>query len=152
MGLNVKWSKLWRCMTIWWKQQDCGSRIITLMLSTSSTLSGTHYGWKRSSMEHTVSAKTCLTCQKTQCWARDTNSSARCTWITPPKGRGYSDVLVRRDMFSRWGVVYPCRQAAMAKTLANEFISSLSCQIESNQGTHFTGTVCQEICRLMGIE
>ncbi|KAL7859626.1 hypothetical protein SRHO_G00147730 [Serrasalmus rhombeus] len=65
-------------------------------------------------------------------------------YITLPKCEGKQDVLVIVDKFSRWIECYPTSKgtaAHTAKMLVQDFIPrwGLPEQIESDQGTHFTG-------------
>ncbi|KAL7826217.1 hypothetical protein SRHO_G00339550 [Serrasalmus rhombeus] len=77
-------------------------------------------------------------------------------YITLPKCEGKQDVLVIVDKFSRWIECYPTSKgtaAHTAKMLVQDFIPrwGLPEQIESDQGTHFTGQVVQAICKLLKV-
>ncbi|KAL0149017.1 hypothetical protein M9458_055632, partial [Cirrhinus mrigala] len=61
------------------------------------------------------------------------------------------------DKFSRWVEAFPTKKgtaAFTAKVLARDIIPrwGMPHTIDSDQGTHFTGQVCQEVCRLLGIQ
>jgi len=78
-------------------------------------------------------------------------------YITLPACKGYRDVLVVIDKFSRWIEAYPARRgtaAHTAKVLVKDFIPryGLPDQICSDNGSHFTGAVCAEVCRMLNIE
>ncbi|KAL7872470.1 hypothetical protein SRHO_G00074530 [Serrasalmus rhombeus] len=77
-------------------------------------------------------------------------------YITLPKCEGKQDVLVIVDKFSRWIECYPTSKgtaAHTAKMLVQDFIPrwGLPEQIESDQGTHFTGQVVQAVCKLLKV-
>ena len=77
-------------------------------------------------------------------------------YITLPPCKGYREVLVVVDKFSRWIEAYPVRRATAANTakvLVKDFIPhyGLPDQICSDNGTHFTGAVCAEVSRMLNI-
>lgn len=78
-------------------------------------------------------------------------------YITLPPCKGYRDVLVVVDKFSRWIEAYPCKKGTAthtAKSLVRDFIPryGLPDQIYSDNGTHFTGAVCAEVSRMLEID
>lgn len=81
----------------------------------------------------------------------------QCDYITLPKCKGYQDVLVIVDKFSRWVEAFPTKKgtaAFTAKVLVRDVIPrwGIPTSIDSDLGTHFTGQVCQEVCRLLEIQ
>ncbi|KAG9281519.1 hypothetical protein AMEX_G33 [Astyanax mexicanus] len=77
-------------------------------------------------------------------------------YITLPKCEGKQDVLIVIDKFSRWIEAYPTSKGTAthtAKMLVQDFIPrwGLPEQIESDQGTHFTGQVVQAVCKLLQV-
>ncbi|XP_069047762.1 protein NYNRIN-like [Lepisosteus oculatus] len=74
-----------------------------------------------------------------------------------PPCKGKTGLLVMVDQFSRWvEAVSVKRETAQttAKYLVTEVIPrwGLPCRIDSDQGTHFTGKVCQVVADLLGIK
>ena len=73
-----------------------------------------------------------------------------------PKSEGYEYLLVCIDRFSRWVEGFPCRRAtadAVAKALYTHILPrwGFPLQIDSDQGSHFTGRVLKTILKNMGI-
>ena len=63
-------------------------------------------------------------------------------------------MLVVVDCFSRWFEAYPTKKGTAqhpAKILIREIVPrwGFPKQLDSDQGTHFTGKVCQEVARLL---
>ncbi|KAL2102074.1 hypothetical protein ACEWY4_003835 [Coilia grayii] len=78
-------------------------------------------------------------------------------YITLPPCKGYKDVLVIVDKFSRWIEAAPTKRGTAqhtAKVLVKDFIPryGLPDQICSDQGSHFTGAVCAEVCRMLEVQ
>ena len=74
-----------------------------------------------------------------------------------PQSYGRTYCLVIIDQFTRWVEAFPtknCSATAVARILAEEVIPrwGVPLQIDSDQGTHFTGKVVKTICQLMGIK
>ena len=74
--------------------------------------------------------------------------------LPPSHGKLYCLVII--DQFTRWVEVFPttnCTATTVAKILAAEVIPrwGMPIQIDSDQGTHFTGKVLKDICRLLGV-
>ena len=70
---------------------------------------------------------------------------------------GYRYCLVIIDKFSKWIEAIPTRNNTahtVARLLANQIIPLYGSpiQIESDQGTHFTGKVMQDLCKMLGIK
>ena len=74
-----------------------------------------------------------------------------------PRKKGKIYCLVIIDQFTRWVEAFPCK-GATAKTvtliLGNEIIPwwGMQLQLDSDQGTHFTGRILIEICQMLGIK
>ena len=78
-------------------------------------------------------------------------------YITLPRCQGKQDCLIIICKFSRWIEGYATTKGTAlhtAKCLVKDFIPrwGLPRVIESDQGTHFTGKVCQEVARLLEIK
>jgi hypothetical protein len=73
-----------------------------------------------------------------------------------PKCKEQEEVLVIVDCFSRWVEAYPTKKgtAQHTKILIQEIIPRWGFpeQLDSDQGTHFTGKVCQKVARLLNID
>ena len=70
---------------------------------------------------------------------------------------GYRYCLVIIDTFSKWIEAIPTRNNTahtVARLLTNQIIPLYESpiQIESYQGTHFTGKVMQDVCKILGIQ
>ncbi|KAL2092522.1 hypothetical protein ACEWY4_012320 [Coilia grayii] len=70
---------------------------------------------------------------------------------------GYRYCLVIIDKFSKWVEAIPTRNNTahtVARVLANQIIPLYGApvQIESDQGTHFTGQIVNDMCKLLNIE
>ncbi|KAL1248875.1 hypothetical protein QQF64_022193 [Cirrhinus molitorella] len=75
----------------------------------------------------------------------------------PSAKGGYRYCLVIIDKFSKWVEAIPTRNNTantVARVLANQIIPiwGASIQIESDQGTHFTGQVMQSMCKMLNIK
>ena len=73
-------------------------------------------------------------------------------FIQLPPSQGYKYVVVLVCMFSHWTETFPCCRVIallVGKILLEKIIStwSISSELHSNQGTHFTGQVIQSICK-----
>ena len=74
----------------------------------------------------------------------------------PPSG-GYTYVLVIVDKFSRWVEAWPVKSAtakATAKILMRDIFPrwGIPLSIDSDQGTHFTGSIMKEAMRQLGVK
>ncbi len=70
---------------------------------------------------------------------------------------GYRYCLVTTDTFSKWVEAIPtCNNSAntVARVVANQILPlwGAPIQIESDQGTHFTGQVMKQICQMLNIK
>ena len=75
----------------------------------------------------------------------------------PSARGGYRYCLVIIDKFSKWVEVIPTRNNTantVARVLANQIIPlwGAPMQIESDQGTHFTGQVTKDLCKMLNIK
>ena len=73
-----------------------------------------------------------------------------------PPSQGYQYVLVMICMFSRWLEAFPCRRAtaqSVGKLILERAIPAweVPSEIHSDRGTHFTGQVVKEICKIWPI-
>ncbi len=73
-----------------------------------------------------------------------------------PRG-GYRYCLVIIDKFSKWVEAIPTRNNSantVARVVANQILPlwGAPIQIESDQGTHFTGQVMKQICQMLNIK
>ncbi len=76
--------------------------------------------------------------------------------LTSAKG-GYRYCLVIIDKFSKWVEAIPTRNNSantVARVVANQILPlwGAPIQIESDQGTHFTGQVMKQICQMLNIK
>ncbi len=74
----------------------------------------------------------------------------------PSAKGGYHYCLVIIDKFSKWVEVIPTRNNSantVARVLANQILPlwGAPVQIESDQGTHFTGQIMKSICKMLNI-
>ncbi|XP_067892285.1 uncharacterized protein ervk-19 isoform X1 [Heterodontus francisci] len=125
--------------------------------------------WGRGFKKHAQQvADRCVVCQKNnpgpttimpQLRAPAPAGSFQCLqvdYITLPPCQGYTGILVIVDKFSRWVEAVPARNSTAnhrAKVLCKDYIPrwGVPVSIDSDQGTHFTGAVCQEVSRLLNI-
>lgn len=126
--------------------------------------------WNSKFREHAVvTVKNCILCQQNNP-APAVRTSAEKTpappgpfrrlqldYITLPPCQGKQDVLVVVDTFSRWVEAFPTKKGTAthtAKVLVKEIIPrwGLPQELESDQGTHFTGKVVQEVSRLLSVQ
>ena len=75
----------------------------------------------------------------------------------PSARGGYRYCLVIIDKFSKWVEAIPTRNNTantVARVLANQIIPlwGVPMQIESDQGTHFTGQITQQCCKMLHIK
>lgn len=75
----------------------------------------------------------------------------------PSAKGGYRYCLVIIDKFSKWIEVIPTRNNSantVARVLANQILPlwGAPVQIESDQGTHFTGQIMQSMCKMLNIK
>lgn len=75
----------------------------------------------------------------------------------PSARGGYRYCLVIIDKFSKWVEAIPTRNNtanSVARVLANQIIPlwGTPLQIESDQGTHFTSQITQQVCKLLHIK
>ncbi len=75
----------------------------------------------------------------------------------PSAKEGYRYCLVITDKFSKWVEVIPTRNNSadtVARVVANQILPfwGAPIQIESDQGTHFTGQVMKQICQMLNIK
>jgi len=82
-----------------------------------------------------------------------------CDFVHMPKSRcGKKYILTVQCAFTRYFIAIPtCRDRAIdaAQALVKEVILKFNCRpktLSSDRGTHFTGSVMEETCRLMGID
>ncbi len=74
----------------------------------------------------------------------------------PSAKGGYRYCLVIIDKFSKWVEAIPTRNNSadtVARVVANQILPfwGAPIQIESDQGTHFTGQVMKQICQMLNI-
>ncbi len=75
----------------------------------------------------------------------------------PSAKEGYRYCLVIIDKFSKWVEAIPTRNNSantVARVVANQILPlwGAPIQIESDQGTHFTGQVMKQICQMLNIK
>ncbi len=75
----------------------------------------------------------------------------------PSAKGGYRYCLVIIDKFSKWVEAIPTRNNSantVARVVANQILPlwGAPIQIESDQGTHFTGQVMKQICQMLNIK
>ncbi len=75
----------------------------------------------------------------------------------PSAKGGYRYCLVIIDKFSKWVEAFPTRNNSadtVARVVANQILPfwGAPIQIESDQGTHFTGQVMKQICQMLNIK
>lgn len=117
---------------------------------------------------HHVTHK-CITCEKNNPGTRIQTPASKTPappgpfrhlqmdYISLPKCGRFQDVLVIIDRFSRWVEAFPTKHGTAthtAKILVKDIIPrwGLPESIDSDQGTHFTGAVCKEVCRMLNIQ